>query len=216
MPRSSSESVSAIQDVAAQQGPATAKVVPSAGARKTRARVATTAASRKPRARKTPQPTAPVQHAVRAVEIPLVAEPAASSPAPPVQARQTPPAPAARAQLLTHVLAFARGPGRAALLVALKTIWLLLKGTGTLVAKLAAFAVKATGILLAKARAWVEAVRRREDQEPLLPPLEAFEGSEEPDDGDRRYQIIDPALAFQPGGRIPPHQRHVHARVNNS
>jgi hypothetical protein len=216
MPRSRSESATAVMADAMREGATAerpARAAPPAGARKSRARVASaapTTAPRKPRASRAPEPAAPVPQAAMTVEAPCVVE----TPAPPpsLEARQTPAAPAVSARVWAHVSAFARGPGRAALLVALKVTWLVLKATAALLAKLWGFAAKAAAIVFARAQAQLEAARRHAEPESLLPPRETPDAA---DCGDRGYQIIDAMQAMQLAGRIPPHQRHIYARMSS-
>ncbi|MGA2953326.1 MAG: hypothetical protein ABSD80_13950 [Caulobacteraceae bacterium] len=95
------------------------------------------------------------------------------------------------AQLWVRVSAFVRGPGRAAAVVALKTARLLLAKTWSLLKT---------------------ALRRRESEPSLLPPRPAAETSDhsEPDSYQSHVQFGVPL-----GDRIPPHQRHIYARMTS-
>jgi hypothetical protein len=200
MPRSGSEAVIEANDGSTHRTRkaegAVAKAAPNAAPRKSRARGATAApnaAPRKPRSRVAggPQRIAPIQHAVNEVETSRAVVSPARLPEPHPQVRQTPPALVILAQLWVRVSAFVRGPGRLAALVALKTAGLLLAKTWSLLKT---------------------ALRRSEPEPPLLPPRPAAETSDhsEPDSYQSHVQFGVPL-----GDRIPPHQRHIYARMNS-
>jgi transposase InsO family protein len=120
--------------------------------------------------------------------------PATPPPAPPQQARQTPAVMVVLVRLLAQrwgrLSAFLRGPGLAAAMAALKT----------------------TGVLLAKMWAQLEiAFRRLKPKPDLLPRRET-----QSDLRNAEPRLPEDALpALPPMGRIPPHQRHIYAHLNN-
>ena len=203
MPSSRSDSVSRAKEASARREPkldgSTAVANVAARPRKTRARsaaAAPTAGPRKPRSQvtKAPQLAAPTAPAVEAIEAPRLVAPPAPPPAP--QVRQTPPVLiVVLTQVWTHGSAFVRGPGRAAALAGLKLVLLALKATLS--------ALKSGGILLAKMWRGLKAASRR-------PQPKA------PETGDPSFDApLDAVQIFELTGRIPPHQRHLFAQMNN-
>jgi hypothetical protein len=186
MPRSRSETVSASQSASKPPQP---KAPGAAVAAKSAARATPRKAAA--HADKTPRRTAPVTQAQKVAEAPRVIMPAAPPPAPPQPVRQA----------LAVLIVLAR------LLVRLGTqLWArlstFLHGPGRAAAKAA---LKAATILRAKMWDQLKIAYRRAQPEPGL-----HLRGETPGD------FLEDALpAFPPNGRIPPHQRHLYAHLNN-